>query len=574
MAVSSPVGGGLVATQAAPDVPETIIFEEGTEAAGLRFEHLNGATPDKYMPETMSGGGLFFDFDNDGWLDIFLVNSGSLVDAEVAARAHPALYRNNANGTFREVTAGSGLEHRGYDMGACAADYDNDGWVDLYVTSVAANVLYHNSGDGTFSDVTETAGVGSSLWSTSCAFADTDNDGDLDLYVVSYVDFAVHNNKFCGDLERGVRAYCHPHAYNGLPDILYRNNGDGTFTDITREAGLYTTAGKGLGVVFGDFNADGWIDIYVANDSVPNFLYHNRGNGTFEEVGLWTGVAVNAAGRAEASMGTDAADYDNDGWVDLFVTNLDMETNTLYRNAGQGFFSDVTVESGQGEPSLRYVGFGAAFLDFDNDGDLDVIVANGHIIDNINEFRSNVTYAERNLLFQNEGKGVFKEVGRSAGSGLALEKVSRALAVGDVDNDGDLDVLIVNNGQTADLLRNEGGNNRNSLQVRTVGTKSNRDGVGARLLLTVDGTTYRREVKAGSSYLGQNDRRVHFGLGHAQRVDRLEVRWPTGRTDVMENLGANQIVTVVEGKGVTRAEPYASRKREATAASARGVDSK
>lgn len=542
--------------QALASATQPVVFQDITKQAGIHFQHINGATPEKYMPETMGSGALFFDYNNDGWVDIFLVNGGSLVDAQLSRRARSALYRNNGDGTFTDVTAQSGIENHGYGMGACAADYDNDGWVDLYLTNFGKNTLYHNNGDGTFTDVTEKAGVGLSSWSTSCAFGDVDNDGFVDLFVTNYVDFGLNNNKYCGDHIHNIRAYCHPNVYNGLPNVLYRNNGDGTFADITRKAGLYTTAGKGMGVVFGDYNNDGWIDIYVANDSVPNFLYRNRGDGTFEEVGMWAGVAVGSEGRPKAGMGTDMGDYANDGLLDIVVTNLDMETHSLYRNIGQGMFADVTFESGVGEASMPFVGFGVAFLDYDNDGKLDVVVANGNVLDNASNFRDHATYAQRKLLFHNEGKGTFKEVGLSSGPGFALEKVGRGLAVGDIDNDGHLDLLITNNGQTADLLHNDGGSRNNALLVRTIGTKSNRDGIGARLKLTVGSTSQMAEVKAGSSYLSQSDMRVHFGLGRASRIDRLELRWPSGTVDVLNNLEVNQILTVLEGKGIVRQEPF------------------
>ncbi len=531
-----------------------VLFQEVTMQAGIHFQHINGATPEKYFPETMGSGALFFDYNNDGWPDIFFVDGGSLVDAGLAHQARSRLYRNNGDGTFADVTEQSGIRNLGYGMGACAADYDNDGWVDLYITNFGRNVLYHNNGDGTFTDVTEKAGVGLRSWSTSCAFADVDNDGHVDLFVVNYVDFGLTNNKYCGDPVQNVRMYCHPNVYNGLPNVLYHNNGDGTFTDVTKKAGLYTTAGKGLGVVFGDYNNDGWMDIFVANDSVPNFLYQNQGHGTFKEVGFLAGAAVNANGRPGAGMGTDMADYDNDGLLDIFVTHLDMEANTLYHNIGQGIFEDATFQTGLGEPSLPFVGFGTALFDYDNDGYLDLAVANGNVLDNATYFRDNATYAQRKLLFHNEGNGTFKEIGLGSGPGFALRKVGRGLAVGDFDNDGNLDLLITNNGQTADLLRNDGGNRNHFLMVRTIGTKSNRDGIGARLKLTVGSTTQVREVKAGSSYLSQNDMRVHFGLGQATRADRLEVRWPSGRVDVLENLEANQFLTLQEGGGIVRRE--------------------
>jgi hypothetical protein len=531
---------------------QAVHFSNIAAIAGIDFQHQNGATPEKYLPETMGGGGLIFDYDDDGWLDIFLVNSGSLVDKRVVARVRHHLYRNNGDGRFTNVTATAGIATSGFGMGACSADYDNDGWADLYITTTGANTLYRNTGLGRFEDVTAKAGVGSALWSASCAFGDIDNDGDVDLYVTNYVDFSVDNNKYCGDHVKNVRTYCPPNVYNGLTDILYRNNGDGTFTDVSRESGIYPADGTGLGVVFGDYDNDGWIDIYVANDLLPNFLFHNKGDGVFEEVALWAGVAVDSSGRALSGMGTDMGDIDGDGLLDIFVTNLDRQTHNLYKNLGGGLFDDVTFDSGIAEATLPFVGFGAVFLDYDNDTDLDLAVANGDILDNVGYFRESASYEQLNLLLQNDGTGKFKNAGPTAGSGFALRKVSRALAAGDLDNDGDLDILIGNNGQAADLLRNEGGNRNNSLLIRTVGSESNRDGIGARLKLSIGKRTVRRDVKAGSSYLGQSDLRVHFGLGQAPQADRLEIHWPSGKVDVLENVEANQILTVSEGRGITR----------------------
>jgi enediyne biosynthesis protein E4 len=522
--------------------------------AKVAFKHENGATPQKYMPETMAGGSIILDYNNDGWPDIFFVNGGSFVDKQKAAGARHRLYRNNKDGTFTDVTATSGIGVSGFGMGACSADYDNDGWPDLYITSVGGNKLYHNNGNGAFTDVTDKAGVGSQLWSASCAFGDIDNDGYVDLYVTNYVDFSVQNNKYCvytGD----TRVYCHPNVYNGVPDILYRNNGDGTFTDVSKAAGIYRPDGKGLGVVFGDYDGDGWIDIYVANDSTPNFLFHNKGKGVFEEVGLLAGVAVGSDGQALAGMGTDMGDVDGDGLLDIFVTNLDRQTHNLYRNLGKGLFADVTFESGVGEATLPFVGFGAVFFDYDNDTDLDLAIANGDVIDNVSLFRDSTSYEQRNLLLQNDGMGKFRDVGPASGPGFALKKPSRSLSTADIDNDGDLDLLIGNVGQTADLLRNDGGNNNNSLSIRTVGSKSNRDGIGARLRLTVGGKVLLQEVKAGSSYLSQNDLRVHFGMGKAPRAERLEIRWPSGAIEVLQDVEANQILTVTEGRGVTSRTP-------------------
>jgi hypothetical protein len=523
--------------------------------AGITFKHENGASAQKYMPETMAGGSIIFDYNNDGWPDLFFVNGGSFTDKQKAAAARHGLYRNNKNGTFTDVTAGSGIGVSGFGMGACSADYDNDGWPDLYITSFGGNKLYHNNGNGTFTDVTEKAGVGSKLWSASCAFGDVDNDGHVDLFVTNYVDFGVNNNKYCvfsGD----TRVYCHPNVYNGQPDILYRNNGDGTFTDISKQAGIYRTTGKGLGVVFGDYDGDGWTDIYVANDSVPNFLFHNKGKGVFEEVALLAGVAVGNDGQPLAGMGTDMGDIDGDGLLDIFVTNLDRQTHSLYRNLGKGLFANITFESGVGEATLPFVGFGALFFDYDNDMDLDLAIANGDVIDNVSMFRDSTSYFQRKLLLQNDGTGKFKDVGPASGTGFALKKAGRSLSAGDIDNDGDLDLLIGNVGQSPDLLRNEGGNKLNSLLIRTIGSKSNRDGIGARLKLTVGGKTLVREVKAGSSYLSQSDMRVHFGMGHAARAERLEIRWPSGTVDALENVEANQILTVTEGRGVTTHSPF------------------
>ena len=544
--------------------PGEVVFRDAASQAGIHFRHINGATPEKYMPETMGSGCLFFDYNDDGWIDIFLVNGGSLVNSKLAASSHSALYRNNGDGTFSEVTQQAGVKNQGYGMGACAADYDNDGRKDLYLTNFGSNVLYHNNGDETFSDVTEKAGVGFSSWGSSCAFADINNDGYLDLFVVNYVDFGLSNNKFCGSLVEGLRSYCHPNVYRGLPNVLYRNNGDGTFTDITQQAGVFTRAGKGLGIAFGDYDNDGWADIYVANDSVPNFLYRNLGNGTFSEVGLSTGVAVDENGLPKAGMGTDWGDFDNDGLLDIYVTNLNSETNTLYRNNGGGLFTDVTWQAGLGQPTLPFVGFGTAFLDYDNDGHLDLVVANGHILDNVSLSRDNLTYAQRNLLFHNEGNGTFREIGLSAGPGMALEKVSRGLAVADIDNDGDLDLLVNNCNQTADLLLNDNHTSNHWFIVKLIGTKSNRDAIGTRLKLTLNGLTQIREIKAGSSYQSQNDTRAHFGLGKTTNVDRLELHWPSGTLEVLKDLKADQILTIREGAGIVGRGPGGSHSRGAT----------
>ena len=533
-------------------------FTNVASAAGLDFRHVNGGTPDRHLLEIMGSGGLFFDYDEDGWVDVFLVDGGSLVDAKVDATARDRLYKNRGNGTFDDVSASSGIVHSGYGMGACAADYDNDGWTDLYVTSVGPNRLYHNDGGKRFSNVTMRAGVaGNPVFSTSCAFVDIDRDNDVDLFVVNYVDARIDNNAYCGDTAKKIRIYCHPLNFAPLASVLYRNNGNGTFTDVSREAGIAAQRGNGLGVVSADYDNDGWADIFVANDTTPNFLYHNERNGTFKEVALPSGVAVAADGRPRAGMGTDFGDYDGDGDLDLFVTNHEMEAHTLFRNLGKGLFEDATFTSGVGPPTLPFVGFGVGFVDVDNDNDLDVAIVNGHVMNSASHFRPGTKEAQRNLLLRNEGNARFRDVTREAGPGFAIENVSRTLASADIDNDGDLDLLVTNNAAAADLLRNEGAPGGNSLLVRLVGSRSNRNAVGARIRLTAGGRTQVSEVRAGSSYLGQHDLRAHFGLGRATAIERVEIRWPNGQMETVTAVTANQIVTITEGKGVTDRRQYA-----------------
>jgi len=532
-------------------------FTDVTRESGVSFHHINGASADKHLVETMGSGGLFFDYDDDGWIDLFLVDGGSLADARVASQAKHRLYHNRGNGRFDDVTARSGIQHRDYGMGACAGDYDNDGRIDLYVTNFGPNVLYRNRGDGSFTDVTATAHVGEPRWSASCAFADLDKDGDLDLFVVNYVDADRSKTPYCGNAKIGQRFYCHPLNYPSLPNTLYRNDGRGVFTDVSVASGIGTYRGNGLGLVVTDYDEDGWPDVVVANDSVANFLFRNTGNLRFVEAALGAGVAVATDGKTRAGMGVDAGDYDGDGREDVVITNLDFETHSLFRNLGDGLFEYATRASGIGFATLPYVGFGVAFLDMDNDTELDIAIANGHIMDNASVYRSGTTYAQRNLLFRNNGSKRFTEIGRSAGDGFALEKVSRALATGDIDNDGDLDLLVTNNGQTADLLRNDNVR-RHSLLVRAVTGMTpstslragRRDAVGARVRVTAGGRTQVRDLRAGSSYLGQNDLRLHFGLGDAAIVERVEVRWPSDRVEIVTSVAANQIVTIQEGRGI------------------------
>ena len=557
------------AQTSAPDV----VFRDVAAAAGVGVTHVNGASPAKYFAEIMGSGGLFFDFDNDGWIDIFIVDGGSIADPRVAAKARHRLYRNRGNGTFEDVSTQSGIRHREYGMGACAGDYDNDGLVDLYVTNYGPNSLYRNLGNGRFAEVPGAGGAGTALWSTSCAFTDVDRDGFLDLFVTNYVQAERTNNKFCGRRSPvELRGYCHPLAYDPSPNVLYHNTGKGTFQDVSVKAGIAGFRGNGLGVAVTDVNEDGWPDVFVANDGKPNFLFRNKGAGTFEEVGLLSGVSLAADAKPRAGMGTAFGDYDGDGRLDLVVTNHEFEMHSLFRDLGDGIFSDVTLASGLGPLTLPYVGFGVAFVDFDNDTRRDLVIVNGNVVDNIAEFRKGAKHAQPSLLLRNSGDR-FQSVGKQAGPAFAAETVSRALAKGDIDNDGDLDLLITSNGGVAQLLLNEGGNLSNALLVRTVGSpavttsgssspaaralKSNRDGIGARLKLTAGGRTFVDQVTSGSSYLTQHDMRVHFGLGAAAKVDRLEITWPDGRVEVTENLPVNHVVTVREGQGETQRVPFA-----------------
>jgi len=538
-----------------PPRPATPAFTDVTAAAGLSFTHINGASADKYLVETMGSGGVFFDYDADGWPDLFLVDGGSLADPAVDARARHRLFHNERDGTFADVTTASGIRHTGYGMGACAGDVDNDGRIDLYVTAAGGNALYRNLGAGRFQDITRTARVAAGGWSTSCAFLDADRDGDLDLFVTTYLDASKTKNPFCGDPRRRIRVYCHPLNFMRLPSVFYRNDGRGVFTDASDEAGIAGHAGYGLGVAVGDYDDDGWPDVFVANDSVPNFLFRNTGKGGFTEVGLQAGVSVAADGKARAGMGTEFADFNGDGRLDLVVTNHEFETHTLFRNDGHGLFTDVTVETGLGPPTLPFVGFGVAFLDLANSGGLGLAITNGHVIDNTATFRPGSTHAQRLLLFQSADRRRFTEVGRQAGPGFAGEMVGRGLIAADVDNDGDIDLLVTANGGAPRLLRNTGANGH-ALVIAATGVRSNRSALGARFTIAAGGRTQTREIKSGESYLGQSDLRVHVGLGAAERADRIEIRWPSGTLERIDNVAADQILTVQEGKGIASRQPF------------------
>jgi enediyne biosynthesis protein E4 len=528
--------------------PNGIHFSDITEQAGIRFKHIS--TPEKrYIVESMSGGVALLDYDNDGYLDIYFVNSLTVDLLKSNGKTRSALYHNNGNGTFTDVTEKAGVGDIGWGMGVAIADYNNDGFDDIYVTCVGPNHLLKNNGNGTFSDLTRTAQVSDPRWSTGAAFLDYDNDGYLDLFVSNYVAFDFNKLPEFGQSKlcqyKGVAVQCGPRGLPGDGDALYHNNGDGTFSDVTKKAGVADPEGYyGMGVIASDFDEDGLIDIYVANDSTPNFYYHNNGDGTFKEMGFISGTAVNENGSEQGSMGVTIADYDHDGKLDLFVTNFDDDYNTLYRNDGHNSFTDVSYAAKVAAVSLPYVGWGTKFFDYDNDGWVDLFVANGHVYPQI------PTYRQRNFVHKNNRDGTFTEIGAQLGAPFLEKRVGRGVAFGDIDNDGDVDVAINNLDGAPQLLRNDGGNAHNSVLIKTIGVKSNRDGIGARIKLVSGDLTQVDEVRSGDSYISQSDLRLHFGLERRTKIDLIEVRWPSGIIDTIKNATVNKILTVKEGQGI------------------------
>ena len=521
-------------------------FVDVTEASGIAFKHDNGASDRKFYLETLGSGAAFLDYNNDGNLDLYIVNGAPLPGYTMDRHPTNVLYQNDGTGHFTDVTAEAVVGDISYGMGCVAADYDNDGDADLYVTNFGPNLLYRNNGDGSFSDATETAGVGGGdRWSSSCAFVDYDHDGNLDLYVVNYLNYDLARDKDWVDW-RGQKTYGNPQVYQGISDLLYRNNGDGTFTDVTRNAGVHNDGGKGLGVTCGDYDNDGRIDIYVANDTTPNFLYRNIGDGRFVDIGPFSGAAYNEHGVAEGGMGVDFGDYNNDAFLDIFVTNFAYETNTLYHNTMSGALTDYTNVSKLGEVSFLKLAFGTKFFDADNDGDLDLFVANGHLYSTIESDSDTLEYAQADQLFLNTGESSFVDVSTQSGEYFSTKRVGRGAAFGDYDNDGDTDIFVVNLNQGAVLLRNEGGNRNNWLLIKTVGAKSNRDGIGARIKVVTELGSQIREVEAGSSYLSGHDLRVLFGLSEENRVQRIEITWPSSLTQALTNIEANQILVITE----------------------------
>ncbi|HXH28561.1 MAG TPA: CRTAC1 family protein, partial [Candidatus Polarisedimenticolia bacterium] len=500
-------------------------YTDVTAASGIDNLHTFGGTGRKYYIETVPPGVCWFDYDDDGWMDAYLVQSGPLPgQPRPPGTPHSRLYRNNGDGTFTDVTDRAGVANAaGYGSGCAAGDFDNDGHVDLYVTNFGPSVLYRNNGDGTFTDVTARAGATNGLYAASASWADYDNDGRLDLYVATYVDFTMDDQKYCGDIRTHRRSYCHPDAYGGLPDALYHNEGNGRFKEVSRAAGMWDPNGKGLGAVWFDFDHDGDVDLYVANDATPNRLYRNDGNGHFTDLTLLSGTCCSEDGKPESGMGTDAGDADGDGWPDLIVTNLSNETNQLYQNlGGRGTFAIATYPSGLGEVSLLTTSWGVDFYDYDNDGDLVLMMTNGHPMDDIEVVSDIMTHKEHPFLFQNQGGAVYKEIGAQVGDYFRTLQAGRGLATADYDNDGDLDVILTPNGGKAALLRNDGGDRAGHwITLRLVGVRSNRDAIGARVTITAGGRRQVEEVRSSSSYLSQNDIRLHFGLGAADKVDSI-----------------------------------------------------
>jgi len=527
-----------------------IRFESGLAASGIGFVLRNGTVPDKPIIDTTLGGVALFDFDNDGFLDIFFTNGAAIPSL---VKDDPAfwnrLYRNNHDGTFSDVTGHAGLAGEGYSMGVATGDFDNDGYMDLFVTGVNRNTLFHNNGDGTFTDITKRAGLlgsasGKKTWSVSAAWVDYDRDGKLDLFVSSYVDWSMETNSLCG--EEGRRLSCAPVSYRGLPNFLYRNNGDGTFTDVSEIAGIAGHVGKGMGVAVADYNGDGYPDIFVANDNERNFLFKNEGGKRFQEVGIASGVAFTEDGVPVSSMGADFRDLNNDGRPDLIVTALEGETFPLFLNLGKGFFSESSYQAGVGPGSLRKSGWGVGAYDFDNDGNKDIFTANSHVSENAPLYGSHL-YKQSNSVWRNQGAGKFQDVSTLAGAALRVLAAHRGAAFGDMDNDGRIDIVVSSIGERPEILLNRSSRANHWLLVQTKGKSSNRDGIGATIKVTSqDGIVQYNHVVTSVGYASASDKRVHFGLGKNTRVREIEVSWPSGKTQRLSGIPADQILDLKE----------------------------
>jgi hypothetical protein len=538
----------------APRYSGPISFSDVTARAGIQFKHNSGAFGKKYLPETLGSGCAFIDYDNDGWQDILLINSMNW-PGHSGPKSYPALYHNNQNGTFTDVTKEAGLAVEMYGLGCAVADYDNDGLDDIYITCLGANHLFRNAGNGRFQDVTAKAGVGDPGFSTSAVWFDYDKDGKLDLFVCNYVEWSIDKDLYC-TLDGKNKSYCTPESYKGQSSTLYHNRGDGSFENVTERAGLKDPTSKSLGIAIIDYDNDGWPDLFVANDTQPNKLYRNNGNGTFIDNAMTAGVAFSETGVARAGMGADAADYDGSGRQSLLIGNFSNEMMALYHNEGTGLFIDEAPTSTIGRASLLTLTFGCFFFDYDLDGLPDVFASNGHVSDDIGKVQEKVKYAEPPHLFRNLGKKKFEEVTSKLGAAMAQAMVGRGAAYGDFDNDGDLDLLIMSNNGRARLLRNEGGNQNNILRIKIAGLISNRDGIGAKVTLKLaNQTKLWSVVKSGSSYCSQSELPLTFGLGKADKVSGIEVAWPSGRVDVTSDVNANQFITIQEGKGIIASQP-------------------
>ncbi|HKQ73038.1 MAG TPA: FG-GAP-like repeat-containing protein [Blastocatellia bacterium] len=532
---------------------ELIRFRNVAEHARLDFVLRNNASPRKYQVETMTGGVAVIDYDKDGWMDIYFVNGAELPAMKKSSPEFwNRLYRNNRDGTFSDVTEKAGVKAEAYSMGAAVADYDNDGDQDLFVAGVHRNILFRNDGQGRFDDVSTKAGLSGGdprqgkMWSVAAAWLDYDNDGDLDLFVVNYCKWSPEIDPYCGAMKEGWRTYCYPDRYEGLPNQLFRNNGDGTFADVSNQSGVAKHIGKGMGVAIADYDDDGFVDLFVANDTLPNFLFRNNGRGGFEEAGLTAGVAVNDSGRPVSAMGVDFRDYDNDGLPDLIVSALEGETYPLFRNLGKGFFTDATWQSGLGAETVKRSGWSLGLFDFNNDGFKDLFTVNAHVNDNI-ELYNNQTYRQPNSVFAGAGAGAFLEASHEAGADFQVKRAHRGCAFADFDNDGRVDVVTTSLNEPVELFRNESTGESHWLAIRLVGAKSNRDGIGARIkLMTTDGNAQFNHVTTSVGYASSSDIRAHFGLGKEKTVKLIEVRWPSGATQRLKEVAADRLLTVTE----------------------------
>jgi len=534
---------------------QTITFVDITAQSGIRFTHNNGAFGKKWLPETMGPGCAFIDYDNDGWPDILLINGQDWVGHTKSGPTTPKLYHNNHDGTFTDVTRRSGLGISLFGLGVAIGDYDNDGFDDIFIAALGQSHLFHNNGKGTFKDVTTTAGMlGPNEFSTSAAWVDYDRDGKLDLVVSNYVQWSEQGDLYC-TLDGAHKSYCTPESYKGTSARLWHNLGNGKFEDATQRAGFYDPTSKSLGVAILDYNGDGWPDILIANDTQPNKLYLNKKNGTFEERAVSAGIAFSEDGIARAGMGVDAADYDRSGHASLIITNFSNQMLSLYHNEGNGLFVDEAPRSEVGRATLVTLGFGCFFFDYDNDGWPDILVADGHIENEIERVQKRVSYAEPPHLFRNLGNGKFEETTTKVGAAFAAPKVARGAAYGDIDNDGALDILMTTNAGPAHLYRSEGVTNH-SLRVKLVGTKSNRDGIGAVVRITAGSDKHWQMMKSGSSYLSQSELVLTFGLGSKMKADTVEVQWPSGQVDKISNIATAQTVTIEEGRGIIASRLY------------------